>query len=174
MAECRQKPVVSTGKQLLPFSTTSPRMFTLIWAGVGVRRKRDFWPLEGRGLSLPSLQVSQAYAHPPASTLHHTTGNGCAWWWGQGKSSCPQGEHTGYWETMAILIQHKNRKSFSNFTMHEDYLEIPSKCRFKFDRPRTQPWSLHFQIESSDTPAVGPRTTVWVSRCKERVIHRIL
>lgn len=32
MAECRQKPEVSTGKQLLPFSTTSPRMFTLIWA----------------------------------------------------------------------------------------------------------------------------------------------
>ena len=42
MAECRQKPEVSTGKQLLPFSTTSPRMFTLIWAGVGVRRKTEF------------------------------------------------------------------------------------------------------------------------------------
>ena len=112
------------------------------------------------GASLPSLQVGQAYAHPPTSTLHHTTGNGCAWWWRGGKSSCPQGKHTGYWETKASLIQHKKCESFTNFTVHEDHLEILPKCRFEFGRPRTQPGSLHFQKESSDTPAVGPWTIV--------------
>lgn len=52
MAECRQKPVVSTGKQLLPFSTTSPRMFTLIWA-----REEKLVGNGRQGPSRPSPQV---------------------------------------------------------------------------------------------------------------------
>ena len=86
-------------------------------------RKRPLTPLPAGG---PGICPPTSVHSPP----HHGQWMCLVAEWG--KSSCPQGEHTGYWETKAILIQHKKCESFTNFTVHEDHLEILSKCRFEF------------------------------------------